>query len=151
MRFHTAFRWPVRAQAPSLVSRDGFLVTRKPFLVTRKPFLVARFFFKATFLTGNKLVSRDGFLVTRKPFLVTRKPFLVTRNFFEANFLTGNRLFSRDRLPMSFQFKDFTSFSRTPALDLQGFHVISKGPGFRFLRISRHFQGPRPWIFKDFT
>ena len=43
-RFHKAFRWPVtdRAQAPSLVTRDGFLATRKPFLVTRKPFLVAR-------------------------------------------------------------------------------------------------------------
>jgi hypothetical protein len=43
-QFHKAFRWPVtdRAQAPSLVTRDGFLATRKPFLVTRKPFLVAR-------------------------------------------------------------------------------------------------------------
>jgi hypothetical protein len=118
--------------------------SRKPFLVTRKPFLVARNFVKATFLPGNKLVSRDGFLVTRKQFLVARI-------FFKATFLTGNKLVSRDRLPMSFQFKDFTSFSRTPALDFQGFHVISKGPGFRFLRISRHFQGPRPWIFQDFT
>ena len=40
---------------------------------------------------------------------------------------------------------------RCPALDFQGFHVIFKGPGLGFSRISRHFQRPRPWIFKDFT
>ena len=45
----------------------------------------------------------------------------------------------------------FTSFSRAPALDFQGFHVIFKGPGLGFSRISRNFQGPRPWIFQDFT
>ena len=45
-------------------------------------------------------------------------------------------------------FKDFTSFSREPALDFQVFHVIFKGPGVGFSRISRHFQGPRHWIFR---
>ena len=38
---------------------------------------------------------------------------------------------------------------RCPALDFQGFHVIFKGPGLGFSRISCHFQGARPWIFKD--
>ena len=46
----------------------------------------------------------------------------------------------------------------------QRFHVIFKGPGlgfsrisrfngagFEFSRISRHFQGPRHWIFEDFV
>ena len=33
----------------------------------------------------------------------------------------------------------------------QGFHVIFKGPGLGFSRISRRFQGPWPWIFKDST
>ena len=76
--------------------------------------------------------------------------------------------------------KDFTLFSRGPALDFQGFNVISKGLGLVFSEISRHFQGPRsldfqrfrvilkgpnlglsriprhfkmprPWIFKDFA
>ena len=36
-------------------------------------------------------------------------------------------------------------------MDFQGFHVIFKGPGLGFSRISRHFQGLRLWIFKDFT
>jgi hypothetical protein len=36
-------------------------------------------------------------------------------------------------------------------LDFPGFHVIFKGPSLGFSRISRHFQGPRPWVFKDFT
>ena len=53
--------------------------------------------------------------------------------------------------PRPWIFKDFTSFSKAPALDFQGFHVIFKGPSLGFSRISRHFQGPRPWIFKDFT
>ena len=30
-------------------------------------------------------------------------------------------------------------------------HVIFKGPGLGFSRISCNFQGPRPRIFKDFT
>ena len=47
-------------------------------------------------------------------------------------------------------FKDFTLFSRAAALDFQGFRFIFKGPGLGFSRISRHFQRPRPWIFKDF-
>ena len=38
-----------------------------------------------------------------------------------------------------------------PALDFQGFHVIFKSPNLGFSRISRNFQGPPPWIFKDFT
>ena len=32
-----------------------------------------------------------------------------------------------------------------------GFHIIFKGPGLGFSRISHHFQRPRPWFFKDFT
>ena len=47
------------------------------------------------------------------------------------------------------EFQDFRAFPRAPAL-FQGPRPCSKGPGLEFSGISVYFQGPRPWIFKDF-
>ena len=47
-------------------------------------------------------------------------------------------------------FQGYLLISKGPGPGFSGFLCISKGPGLEFSGTSVYFQGPRPWIFKDF-